>query len=89
MRIEYTDRFKRKYKKLPQNIKDDFREQLQRFMVNTTPPYHPSLRIKKIQGTEKVFEFTVSMAIRMTFEFIDEGILIRNIGSHDITLKKP
>ena len=89
MRIDYTDRFKRKYKKLPQNIKDDFREQLQRFIANNVPPYHPSLRIKKIQGTENVFELTVNMAIRMTFEFIEEGILIRNIGFHDITLKKP
>lgn len=32
---------------------------------------------------------TITMGIRMTWEFIDDGILLRNIGEHDKTLKKP
>jgi hypothetical protein len=47
----------------------------------------PSLRIKKIQGTESIFEFTITMSIRTTFEFNGDTIILRNIGEHDRTLK--
>jgi hypothetical protein len=40
----------------------------------------PSLRIKKIQGTESIFDFTITMSIRMTFEFNGDTIILRNIG---------
>jgi mRNA interferase RelE/StbE len=43
---------------------------------------------KKIQGTDRIFELTVTMKVRLTFEFTKEGILLRNIGEHDFTLKK-
>ena len=32
---------------------------------------------------------TITMGIRMTWQFTEEGILLRNIGEHDKTLKKP
>ena len=52
-------------------------------------PRHPSLRIKKIQGTEDIFEATVNMAVRVTFQYLKpDTIYLRNIGEHDTTLKK-
>jgi mRNA interferase RelE/StbE len=52
-------------------------------------PRHPSLRTKKIKGGEDIFEATVTLDIRMTWEFYEDGILLRNIGEHDKTLKNP
>jgi mRNA interferase RelE/StbE len=89
MKLEYTEKFKRSFKKLSPEVQTGFATQLKKFLANPNPPYHPSLRIKKIQGTDRIFEFTVTMGIRMTFEFTEQGILLRNIGEHDLTLKKP
>jgi mRNA interferase RelE/StbE len=89
MKLEYTEKFKRSFKKLSPEIQASFATQLKKFLANPNPPYHPSLRIKKIQGTDHIFEFTVTMGIRLTFEFTGQGILLRNIGEHDLTLKKP
>ena len=52
-------------------------------------PLHPSLRAKKIQGTAGIFETSLNMAIRVTFEYIKpDTIYLRNIGEHDSTLKR-
>jgi mRNA interferase RelE/StbE len=44
---------------------------------------HPSLRVKGVQGKKGIFEMTVTMNIRATFEYIEDGVLFRNIGNHD------
>lgn len=54
------------------------------------PPPHPSLRMKHIQGTDGLFECSVNMDIRITFEFAaPDTILLRNIDRHDDALKQP
>ena len=51
------------------------------------PPAHPALRMKRIQGTTGIYECSVNMDIRVTFEFVDpETILLRNIDHHDRAL---
>ena len=52
-------------------------------------PRHPSLRVKKIQGQAAIFEASITMSIRLTWQYSEDGILLRNIGEHDQTLKKP
>ena len=52
-------------------------------------PAHPSLGIKRIQGTQGIWEGRASDAIRFTFEKIEGGILLRNVGSHGTTLGRP
>ena len=47
--------------------------------------FHPSLKIKRIQRTNNIFEMTITMSIRVTWQYIDDGILLRNIGKHDKT----
>lgn len=89
MKIDYSSRFIKSFKKLNQNDQIAFETQLKKFLYNPKPPFHPSLRIKKVQGTNAIFEMTIKMGIRMTWQFNDDGILLRNIGEHDKTLKKP
>ena len=50
---------------------------------------HPSLRTKKIKGYSNILEAGFTMDIRMTWEYYENGILLRNIGEHDKTLKNP
>ena len=52
-------------------------------------PAHPSLGVKRIQGTKGIWEGRASAALRFTFQKIEGGILLRNVGPHDATLKRP
>ncbi|WP_106010426.1 type II toxin-antitoxin system RelE/ParE family toxin [Clostridium luticellarii] len=46
-----------------------------------------TLCIKRIQGTKDIFEMTIAMGIRVTWQYTDNGILLRNnIGKHNNTL---
>jgi len=84
--FERTSRFKRAVKKL--TIQD--RERLAKALVlYEGDPAHPSLGVKRIQGTKGIWEGRASDAVRFTFEKIDDGILLRNVGAHDPTLRRP
>lgn len=51
---------------------------------------NPSLRTKKMQGYEGVFEASANMDIRITFHFEKpDTIVLRNCGHHDRTLNNP
>ena len=86
MVIERTERFKRAAKKLDR----EDRERLARALLRlANDPRHPSLRVKRIQGTAAVWEARASDELRITFEMIEGGILLRNVGRHDGTLRSP
>ncbi len=66
-------------------------EQVEKFLrLIEENPRHPSLRIKKIQGTTDIFEASVNMSVRVSFQYIKpDTVYLRNIGEHDMTLKRP
>ena len=86
MRYYYTQLFQAKVKELPAEIKKSLKAKLELMAEN---PRHPSLRVKKMQGQEGIFEASVNMRIRMTWQYTEDGILLRNIGEHDQALNKP
>lgn len=86
MNIYFSDHFLKRVKELPDHVKKALKEKLGLFAEN---PSHPSLRTKKIKGRDEIFEASVTMSVRMTWEYHKDGILLRNIGEHDRTLKKP
>jgi len=51
--------------------------------------FHPSLRVKRIQGTSDIWEAFPTMGLRITFQLTDDLIILRNCGEHDKTLKNP
>ena len=82
LQITYTDRFKKHYKKLNDQEKNQFRQKLRLFVAN---PFHPSLRIKRIQGTDELFEFSVSMDIRVIWFYEGKNLVaLVDIGHHDV-----
>ena len=86
MIFERTSRFKRAAKKLTAQDRGRLATALLRYEEN---PTHPSLGVKRIQGTRDIWEGRASDSVRFTFEKIDGGILLRNVGRHDSTLKRP
>lgn len=86
MIFERTARFKRAAKKLTRQDRERLAKALSLY---ETDPSHPSLGVKRMQGTKDVWEGRASDAVRFTFEKIDGGILLRNVGAHDPTLKRP
>ena len=82
LQITYTEQFQKHYKKLSKTEKDLFKRKLSIFANN---PLHPSLRVKRIQGTDTLFEFSVNMDIRVIWFYENETIVaLIDIGHHDI-----
>ena len=81
---QFSKRFKKEYNRLPKKIQKAFNEKLTLFLKEMS---HPSLRIKRIQGTKNRWEGSVTMKYRFTFEFLKDEVLFRTIGTHD-TLKQ-
>jgi mRNA interferase RelE/StbE len=86
MNIYYTELFAEKAGQLPAETKSILKKKLELMLEN---PRHPSLHTKKIQGQNNIFEASGTMDIRITWQYTGEGILLRNIGQHDKTLKNP
>ncbi len=86
MDFVFTERFKKSYKKLSQ---DEQRTLHRKLSLMSKNPHHPSLRTKKVQGVSDIFECSVTMAIRMTWQYDGESIILRVIGTHDEVLDNP
>jgi len=82
---QFSRQFKKEYNKLPKEIQKAFDEKLPLFLKKTS---HPSLRVKRIQGTKNRWEGSITMKYRFTFEFLENGLLFRAIGTHDILSRK-
>lgn len=86
MRIARTERFKAAYMELTPSSQQRARKAIRLLREN---PRYPGLRVKKIKGTQAIWEARVSRSIRMTFEVHGDLIILRNIGEHDKTLARP
>ena len=72
IKITFTPRFQKHYKNLSDNEKKQFKNKLAVFADN---PLHPSLRTKRIQGTDNLFEFSVNMDIRVIWFYEGESLV--------------
>jgi len=77
----FTKTFKKQYKKLPKEIQAAFDKKLALFLEDMA---HPSLRVKRIQGTADRWEGSISMKYRFTFQYSHDIVIFRSIGTHDI-----
>ena len=86
MRLERTERFREAYQTLPIEERDRVKKALRLLAADWR---HPSLRVKKVQGTSDIWEARVSRGCRLTFQLEGDTCLLRNVGAHDKTLKNP
>ncbi|MFH1025991.1 MAG: type II toxin-antitoxin system mRNA interferase toxin, RelE/StbE family [Nitrospirota bacterium] len=95
MKVSFTKPFKGDYHALPKEIQELINKQTQELISKQIAhlmenPHHPSLRIKKMEGHESVWEARVTKGYRMTFHIHVHGdtCLLRRVGTHSI-LKRP
>jgi len=78
---QFSRRFKKEYNELPKEIQKASDQKLQIFLQDMA---HPSLLVKRIQGTKDRWEGSVTMSYRFTFQFSENTLIFRAIGTHDI-----
>lgn len=75
----YVKNFKKLKKKKPQ-ITSKIKEKIRIFRLN---PTHPSLKLHKLSGKKiDLWSFSIEEDLRTTFTYVEDGILLINIGSH-------
>jgi mRNA-degrading endonuclease YafQ of YafQ-DinJ toxin-antitoxin module len=80
--FSYSERFNKRYKKFSEAEKKQLAKTLALLSEN---PMHPSLRTKRIKGTDDLFECSVNMDIRIVWYYEgDKLIILVDIGHHDI-----
>jgi len=84
VKIRRTSSFLKDYKKLPEEIKPRVNKNLSLLFQN---PRHPSLRLKKLKGTDK-FAIRISKGYRMTLRYQDQILELRRVGTHDLLRKE-
>ena len=92
MNIRRSDKFRGDYKVLPADTQLLVDKKLKLLMEGFGKgKSQPSLRIKKIQGTNNpvIWEMSITMGVRATFSIEGNMIVLRRLGEHDKTLKKP
>jgi mRNA interferase RelE/StbE len=89
MRIERTDWFKKDYQGLPEEVKEGTERAIQLLLTN---PRHPSLRAKRGSGGQGYLRSQrypqIPYGYHMTFEWEEEVLRLRQVGTYDI-LKSP
>lgn len=84
-RLTYSEKFAKHFKNFNDKEKKQIKSKLEILIEN---PLHPSLRTKRIQGTDGLFECSANMDIRIIWYYEGDTIIILlDIGHHDI-LKK-
>lgn len=77
--------FQRDFNSLPREIQKQFEKVIRLFEEN---PRHPSLRVKKMEGTGGIWEARVTQSHRFTFNWESGVVTLRRIGTHDILKKE-
>jgi len=81
----FSRKFKKEYGKLPREIQNAFDKKLSLFLKEMS---HPSLRVKRVQSTRDRWEGSVAMKYRFTFQLVQDVLIFRVIGTHDILTKE-
>ncbi len=83
MKIEYSPKFIKQFKKLPQETKA-FALKCEKLFRNN--PFDPKLKTHKLHGTMREYwAFSISYNYRIGFTFADSNLVrFHAIGTHDI-----
>jgi mRNA-degrading endonuclease RelE of RelBE toxin-antitoxin system len=86
MKIARTKRFQKAYRKLEAHERERVKKSIIQLLADRN---HPGLHVKRIQGTDRIWEMRAGRDIRITFEIEEDVYILRNVGCHDATLKRP
>jgi len=86
MRLVLTERFRRAYRSLSSQDRKRVQKALHLMAEDLR---YPGLRVKRVQGTTKIWEARAGRSIRLTFEVEGTDLILRNVGQHDDALRQP
>ena len=86
MPIHLTERFVKQYGKLSVVMRKKVDKALRLLDANFK---HPGLRSHPVEGAPGIFEASVDIQYRMTFERQGDALVMRNVDNHDECLKNP
>ena len=82
MRIRYSPKFSRQYKKLSQEVRENAERKEKIFRKN---PFDLRLKTHKLHGSDEGFmAFSVNYSFRIIFSFEEDEVVFYEIGDHDI-----
>ncbi len=85
MRVQTTRAFDPDFARLSNQLKDRAEKSIRLLLDD---PRHPSLRLKRMQGAERIWEARITRAYRITLQMSGEVLILRRIGTHDV-LREP
>lgn len=85
MKLQTTRTFDRDYAHLPAAMRERVDKQLALLLSN---PRHPSLGLKRIVGTESLWEVRITRSYRLTLQVAGDTFILRRLGPHDV-LRRP
>ena len=77
----WLPRFKRNYKRLTPQSQKRINQALLQMEIDLK---YPSLEVKKLRGTDSIWEARASKSLRITFNLKGNIIILRTIGEHKI-----
>jgi hypothetical protein len=88
MKTVATTNFKKKYDKKDKSSRDSIDETLLKLVESPRPP---GLRCHKVRGVtgKAIWEAYINNEARLTFEYGDDCIILRNNCHHDAVLRSP
>lgn len=79
MKIQYTDEFRKQFRRLPERIQEAYLQQEDVIRLN---PFDPRLHAKPLKDYDGVFSFRVTRAYRVLFRISENTIVICLTISH-------
>ena len=86
MPIVISERFAKAYAKLPRHVQRKVDKALRLLDEDFR---HPGLRARPVEGTRGIYEARVDRKHRLTYERVDDRLIMRTVGEHDKTLDRP
>jgi len=95
MKFRRSPHFKECFANLTKEEQDSAKAAFQLLQAEPSPPYHNSLRIKKMQVWPGIWEGHVTRSIVFTFQYYEDPntgekvMFFRKIGRHDAVYNSP
>lgn len=84
--LEFTSMYKRRRKNKTKQMRDSIDECARKLRQN---PRHPGLHSHRVGGFKGVWESYIDEANRVTWEYGEGSIILRNNCNHDILKRRP
>ena len=84
--LQFTPKYKRARRKKTPNMRASIDKCVELLSMN---PYHPGLHAHRVRGRKGVWQAYIDQANRVTFQYGENSIILRNNCTHDMPKQSP